>query len=145
MCVSAQRHYAGDTRAPAAARMFGHAAVVSALEPGGWALADDAALVISELVTDAVERGARGIELAITLHFDNVTITLTHDRPGAGWARPTAPGGTAERAMRQHIIASLARAQHTTDEEADRRCTQVELRADPRFAARLACERRPAD
>jgi hypothetical protein len=81
MCLTRRRRYAIDARAPAAAREYLHAAAVSALRPRGWSVADDLALIASELVTDAFIAGGRQLLLTVEFHVDFVELVGRDDRP----------------------------------------------------------------
>lgn len=91
VCVQARRAYAASTAAPAAARQFGAAAVIASISPAGWNLADDAALVISELVSSAVKAGADNLEVRLDLHRDRLEISVVDDRQLLAPDPPAAP------------------------------------------------------
>jgi two-component sensor histidine kinase len=66
--------------APALARKF----VVDHLEKplAGTATLSDAALVVSELVTNAINAGSSRIIVDIDLHHDHLTLAVSDDAPG---------------------------------------------------------------
>lgn len=142
MCVQARRAYAASTAAPAAARQFGAAAVIASISPAGWDLADDAALVISELVSGSVKAGATRLEVLLDLHLDRLDITVSDDRrllvrdpPGAA-ANPMADPG-------HQIVAALTRrrGEHVSEDGA----TQVwaQLPCDPAATTNITCTEPP--
>jgi anti-sigma regulatory factor (Ser/Thr protein kinase) len=77
MCLTRQRDYPADPRSVAMARDFVAAFVVATLDPRGWALADDAALLVSEFVSSAVETGCTRVEVRVDLHADRLELTVT--------------------------------------------------------------------
>jgi hypothetical protein len=103
MCLTRQRDYPADPSSVAMARDFVAAFVVATLDPRGWSLADDAALLASEFVTSAVEAGCRRVEVRVDLHADRLELTVTGY--GAGGASGDTSGDTSgdravERAQR---------------------------------------------
>jgi hypothetical protein len=137
MCITRQRRYAIGSRTPAAARDFGHAAVVSALNPRGWVYADDASLVISELVTEAVVSGAQWLLLTVELHFDHLVITGRDDRP-RGWRGRAEPSET-----RRRLLDELT-SRWSADDDADGTVWVARIRCDPATTDGLPCDLRPA-
>lgn len=90
-----EREFAADLSAPAAARAF-TLAELRAAGPHVVAVCDDAVLVVSELVTNAVRAGGGSVALSLALHPDHLRIRVSDD--GDGWpvprhARPDDPGG----------------------------------------------------
>jgi hypothetical protein len=139
MCLSAQRHFSITTHAPAAARQFGHAVIVTALQPGGWPLADDVGLVISELVSDAHDRGAAQADVNLDVHFDHVELRIVDDGPPH---LRRADDDVAARA-RQRILDALADDLITDMTSNGNARTVAELTVDPVHTRTLACERKP--
>ena len=77
----------------------------------GWGyhdLVDDAMLVVSELVTNAVEHAHTSCAMVVNRSGSGVRIEI-HDR-GAGTPDPQAAGATAERGRGLMIVSALARA-----------------------------------
>lgn len=145
MCVAASRRYPADSSAPAAARHFGAAAVISALTPPGWNLADDVTLLISELVTSAVIADASAVEVLVDLHRDRLDVTVTDDRPsaaaeaGGGAAVPDAGAGDAADAGGR-IVAAISTNRGVRVAPNGRTATWARLPCDPRFTTGIKCE-----
>jgi anti-sigma regulatory factor (Ser/Thr protein kinase) len=151
MCVAASRRYPADPSAPAAARHFGAAAVISALTPAGWNLADDVTLLISELVTSAVIADASAVEVLVDLHRDRLDVTVTDDRPGGGAeaaaeaAVPESDAGDASPAIDAaraggRIVAAISTNRGVHAAANGRTATWARLPCDPRFTAGIKCE-----
>jgi anti-sigma regulatory factor (Ser/Thr protein kinase) len=138
MCVAASRRYPADSSAPAAARHFGAAAVISSLTPAGWNLADDVTLLISELVTSAVVAEARAVEVLVDLHRDRLDVTVTDDRPqpdGEPVAAAPVPAGAGGR-----ILAAISTDRGVRSAGNGRTATWARVPCDPRFTAGIKCE-----
>ncbi len=106
--TSACRRFAADDSAPAAARAF----VLAALRAHGTPLADTAALVVSELATNAVRHGRTGFTVTVSALARRVRIAVGDGRPEFPVLREcseTAPGG---RGLR--IVDALSREWGTT-------------------------------
>ncbi len=138
MCVQARRVYAASTAAPAAARQFGAAAVIASISPAGWNLADDAALVISELVSSAVKAGAISLEVVLHLHRDRLEITVADDRqllapdPPAVHSRETP-----DPSMQIVTALTFRRGAQVGDDGGTR--VWAHLRCDPAATTNIAC------
>jgi len=136
MCFTRQRAFPPRTSAVADARGFTSASLVAILEPPGWAFADDAVLVVSELVTACLETAPIRIEVRLELHYDTVRIEVL----GEGALNPVRSPALA--GARGHIIDDVTdRAGFDT---VDGRTQGVAyLRCDPAYTSLLACEDRP--
>src|SRR5579875_3740111 len=77
MCLSRERAYEATPAAVGAARDFVSAFAVAMLHPRGWAVADDAALVVSELMSSAIESGCREVEVSADLHVERFDLVVT--------------------------------------------------------------------
>ena len=77
VCVNRERTYDATPQAVAAARDFVSAFAVAMLHPRGWSVADDAALVVSELMTSALEAGCGSVGVRIDLHADRLDLQVT--------------------------------------------------------------------
>lgn len=141
MCTSAERAYQGGKDAPAAARGFGHSMVVAALLPGGWNLADDVAIVISELVTGAIVAGAPSVRVRVSVHYDHVEVQVSH-RDGA----LVTGAGQHETAVatRRAVLNALTHRMTIEQHEDGHVHAHARLRCDPRFTEKIACRYRPA-
>lgn len=141
MCISAERNYAGAVNAPAAARAFGHSAVIANLQPGGWPVGDDVALVISELVTAAVDAEAESIRVIVTVHFDHLIIDIADDRRAVVPAgRSDAPAADA----RSTILRTLTPDLRVTQDHVGRTFTSAAMPCDPRYTSKVTCRYRPS-
>jgi hypothetical protein len=137
MCVAAHRRYSAGMSTPAAARQFGAAAVIAVLNPSGWNLADDAALVISELVSSAVKAGAASLDVLINLHRDRVEITVTDDRTSDPAETDTAPI-PAKDPSRQ-ILTALSASRGAALADDGRTAAWAHLPCDPRSTTHINC------
>lgn len=93
-----------DAHAPAAARK--HAAEVLGGPGVSAAVVNDVVLVVSELVTNAVEAGATSIELGIDIAQHQITVSVGDDT--GGWPMLTRPGRYATHGRGLAIIAAMA-------------------------------------
>jgi anti-sigma regulatory factor (Ser/Thr protein kinase) len=135
MCVAASRKYSADAAAPAAARHFGAAAVIAALTPAGWDLADDVTLLISELVTSAVIADATSVDVLVDLHRDRVDVTVTDDRPtSAPDAGPAPEAGDAG----GRILAAISTNRGVRRADG-RTASWARLPCDARFTGGITC------
>ena len=140
MCISAERKYRGSVTAPAAARDFSHSIVIAMLIPAGWRLADDVAIVISELVTAGVDSAAKTIDVKVTVHFDHLEIEVAHPDlvPAATNGSSTAAAQTRDIVL-EGLTTRLSR-----ESLADGRiCARAEMRCDPLYTEAVACQYRP--
>lgn len=137
MCLTVRRGFDGGTDTPAAARRFGCAAVIAALLPSGWDVADDAEIVISELVTAAVRNGATDVELLVDLHHDRLEISVTDDR---GTAAHTLGGTTATTTTSSQILEALTTERGTRMDASGRTVAWAALACDPLATTLFPCE-----
>jgi len=80
MCIIRQRTYPASTAAISPARGFASASLSTALEPEGWQLADDAVLVVSELMTACIESDAARVDVLLEMHRDAIRIQVRGKR-----------------------------------------------------------------
>lgn len=143
MCVQARRAYAASTAAPAAARQFGAAAVIASISPAGWNLADDAALVISELVSSAVKAGATELEVTLNLHRDRLEITVADDRQLLAPDPPAAtPPGSVDPGLQ--IVTALTSRRGARVAADGRTEVWAHLPCDPAATTNITCVEAPA-
>ncbi len=94
MCWAAERSFTSDARTPGDARQFVAAHLLQVLGPVGPLhhvdATDDAELVVSELVTNAVRGGAGTVEVGLRLHHGELELEVSDDGPG--WPRLVRPG-----------------------------------------------------
>ena len=79
-------HLIGDVQAPAAARRFVRAGLRDQLPPAKLPVVDDLALIVSELVTNAVRAHATNVDVEVDLDEEHVELRVSDD--AGGW--PTA-------------------------------------------------------
>lgn len=90
-----EREYVASARTPAAARSFVSTAVRELLDGSGPDdlyddLYDDLALVVSELVTNAVRAGSPTVRVALAEERSRVVVRVTDE--AAGWPHERAAG-----------------------------------------------------
>jgi anti-sigma regulatory factor (Ser/Thr protein kinase) len=88
------------------ARSIAHADVAPRLGPRASELAGDVALVLSELVTNAVSAGSTSVGIAVQLSSGQLKIEVTDD--GIGWPQSRPPSETAVDGRGLMIVAALA-------------------------------------
>lgn len=98
MCWEAAQDYPGDSRSPYLARRFcrDELGKVLADVPASAAVLDDAEVVVSELVTNAVTAGSHAVQVALALHRDLLRLTVEDDaggEPSPAEASPSDQGG----------------------------------------------------
>lgn len=138
MCMTVHREFDGSTDTPAAARRFGCAAVIAALRPSGWDVADDAEIVISELVTAAVRAGAHRVELLVDLHHDRLEISVTDDRAALEPSDPAGPSEATASTSSQILTALTTHRGARTDDDG-RTVSWAELGCDPSATTLVTC------
>lgn len=107
MCWAAERGFDSATRTPSAARQFVCSQLRGPLGPGRAAeVIDDAELVVSELVTNAVRAGADTVHVALRLHHGELELDVTDDGPG--WPRLVEPGERDPRGRGLVLVDALA-------------------------------------
>jgi hypothetical protein len=108
MCVTQLRDYPGEAGSIGAGRDFVAALVVTLLDPRGWAVADDAALLVSELVTSAVEASCRHVEVRAAVHVDAMEITVIGRGPGDPSTSASAASAGTVPPLRARLLDGLA-------------------------------------
>lgn len=139
MCMTVHREFDGSTDTPAAARRFGCAAVIAALRPSGWDVADDAEIVISELVTAAVRAGAHRVELLVDLHHDRLEISVTDDRAALEPSDPAAGPSEATASTSSQILTALTTHRGARTDDDGRTVSWAELGCDPSATTLVTC------
>jgi anti-sigma regulatory factor (Ser/Thr protein kinase) len=90
MCHQFIAHYPSGVDVPAHARTA-VAAMIDQHFDRSRELADDVALVLSELVTNSVQAGARHIRVQVTAHRAEVEVAVRDDAPGWPAVSSTSP------------------------------------------------------
>jgi len=135
MCLTRHRDYPGDVRAIAAARDFVAALVVATLDPSGWGVADDAALLASELVTRAVEAGCSHLDLLAALHADRLELSVT----GYG-----GEGEPVQSELRDRLVAGVATSAQFARRPDGTTVGSARLPCEPRWTVGVPCASGPS-
>jgi anti-sigma regulatory factor (Ser/Thr protein kinase) len=108
MCWQAAQSLSGIAHPPASARTFVCEHLDALLEVDSRPqVTDDAALVVSELVTNAVQAGSSFIGLSVELHHGELRLEVTDD--GAGWPMLQHPDPGADHGRGLLLVAAAAR------------------------------------
>ena len=110
----------------------------------GDGLVDDAVLVASELLTNALRAGAPWLELRLTAHVDELCVGVRDavpGRPGPG-RRVVAPTDPAGRGL---AVVERVALSWGVDDDGDTKTVWVTLPVPAGTAARFNCVRDPAD
>ena len=110
MCRDVTLSYGwSDATVPAAARAHCQSQLITLLPDAAprRALADDAGLVVSELVTNAVAAGSTQVEVRLEVHRDHVRLAVGDDADGLPALR--AAGPTDPRGRGLAIVAAVSR------------------------------------
>lgn len=109
MTHSALARVAGNVHAPAEARRFVAAFVAEHHEPhaaGSTVRGDDVAMIVSELVTNAVRAGGQTVLVQVTIAMRRLRIEVTDDVAGWPKLRATHPDDPTGRGL--PLVAALA-------------------------------------
>jgi anti-sigma regulatory factor (Ser/Thr protein kinase) len=93
MCQSATVSYRSDAGVPKLARDY-CAEFVAAATPGGQSsieLVDDTRLVVSELVTNALNAGSADVRVTVEVHRGHVRVAIGDDAPSRPQPRDAGP------------------------------------------------------
>jgi anti-sigma regulatory factor (Ser/Thr protein kinase) len=117
--------YPSSNATPAAARRFSRLSLAAAFGPTvPLELLADAELLVSELVTNAIDAKATWVEVTVLVHETLVRLEVRDD--AAGLPKPTSPEAGSRRGRGLLIVEELATA-WGFDSEADRKCVWVEF------------------
>jgi anti-sigma regulatory factor (Ser/Thr protein kinase) len=105
MCWQLERVLPGDQMAPAAARSIVETELLQRLDAARNPVVDDAVLVVSELVTNAVLAGSKSVKVAIELHHAELKIEVIDDADG--WPEPRAATATDSTGRGLGIVAAV--------------------------------------
>jgi len=111
--------------------------VTEALPAGEAVVADDAALVMSELATNAVLAGCSTMSVAVDVHRSYVRLGVSDDAPG--WPRRTA-GDPADLHGRGLVIVDALSERWGADQTDDGKEVWAELAIPAGLAPQLACQ-----
>ncbi|MDT4894564.1 MAG: hypothetical protein QOE97_3599 [Pseudonocardiales bacterium] len=82
--------FGGGLEAPSDARSYAVEQLSGLLGQRSNGLVENAALIVSELVTNAVRADSNRLELAMTIRGDSIELRVCDDGPG--WPQPRDPG-----------------------------------------------------
>jgi anti-sigma regulatory factor (Ser/Thr protein kinase) len=111
---------AAEVGAPRAARSFVTHHLADRVLPAG-VLIGDVVLVVSELVTNAVEAGASNLGLTLALNLRGLELVVEDD--AGGWPLRTVVGADAARGRGLNIVEQLADSWHVTGTPGGKRVT----------------------
>jgi anti-sigma regulatory factor (Ser/Thr protein kinase) len=138
MCWQVERDFGGDPRTPGLARDFVGAGLDATLASAARSeIVDDAGLVVSELVTNAVAAGSNRVLLAVRLHRRQLTIAVTDDGPG--WPTPRSGGPEDPSGRGLLIVGSLAQAWGVERLAGDRKQVWASLPVPEELTRSLHC------
>ena len=109
MCREVKLSYGwSDARAPTGARAFcrDQLSAMFADAAASAPVQDAAALIVSELVTNAVNAGSRELDVTLAAHRDHLRIAVRDDAPGRPEPRSAAPTDSHGRGL--EIVAALS-------------------------------------
>ena len=98
--------FVAEPTAPALARAWSLAQLRGVLTEDAPDLCDDTALVVSELITNAIQAGATSANLELIIEADHLRISVRDDVPGQVEAQDAAPHDVHGRGLA--IVAALA-------------------------------------
>jgi anti-sigma regulatory factor (Ser/Thr protein kinase) len=143
MCWSEQQTYPGQPSSSSAARMFTITCLGQILgnHTSATAAINDAALVVSELVTNAINARATKVTVDVTIHHDHLRLAVSDNAYGRPEPRSSSPTATGGRGLR--IVEQLVRGWGTVT-GSDGKQVWAELSLDPVATAPLKCKSLPA-
>lgn len=140
MCWAAERSFASDARTPGAARQFVSSQLPDLLGPlDELDLAADAELVVSELVTNAVQAGAETVDVGLRLHHGELEIEVADDGPG--WPLLVRPGEQEAHGRGLVLVDALAHRWRTERIESGGKRVLVTIAVPPELTRGLRCDR----
>lgn len=106
--------------------------------PASADVTEDAALVLTELVTNAVTAGSTSVQVDLTVHRSHLVITVGDD--AAGWPRLITAGVLDERHRGLRLVDALAHT-WTVHKRADGgKSVTAELALPPDLTGQLPCD-----
>ena len=109
MCEQVQRSYPREDGSVPAARHLcvNHLREVFGADADSGELIDDCALIVSELVANAINAGSSLITVEVAVHRDHIRVAVVDDAAGTPHSQNAAPTDTHGRGLR--IVEALAR------------------------------------
>jgi signal transduction histidine kinase len=140
MCWRVDRSFRADTRAPGAARDFVDVELTRRFAPiARPPVIDDALLVVSELVTNALRAGSSSASVLVRLHRAELEIAVTDDAPGQPEVQHAAPSESHGRGL---LIVQMVAAQWGTDNLPVGKCVWAALALPTPVALAAVCGER---
>ncbi len=138
MCWDTARTYPGSQRAPSLARRFCADQLMTQLadRPDRRAIIDDAVVIVSELVTNAVRAGCTSAQVSLTMHHRQLRVAVDDDAPGM--PSPRQPTDRDPRGRGLAIAAELSSAWGTENTATGKR-VWAELDLSPALTTALTC------
>jgi anti-sigma regulatory factor (Ser/Thr protein kinase) len=139
VCWQGSRRYRCDRSAPRQARGFAAEHLREVLGDGDAAadVVDDAGLVISELVTNALNAGCTDIVLAVNVHRDHLQLGVRDDGPGL--PQPRRPSTDDPRGRGLQIVERLSRSWDVQTHEPHGKTVSATLPVHTHLTAGLPC------
>ncbi|MCU1656943.1 MAG: putative sensor protein [Pseudonocardiales bacterium] len=138
MCWDIAEFYPCDTRSPGYARRFCSKHIPAVLAGGRDrdAIVEDAAIIVSELVTNSINAGCSAVHVELSIHREHLRLTVRDDAPGEPRRREAGPEDVHGRGLT--ITASLARAWGVEPADTGKQ-VWAELEYPPQMAGALDC------
>jgi anti-sigma regulatory factor (Ser/Thr protein kinase) len=144
VCWAAERRFVSEARTPSAAREFVSSQLRRLLGPvPDGEPVDDAELVVSELVTNAVRAGAGTVRVGLSVHHGELQVDVTDDGPG--WPRLVRPGEQDPRGRGLVLVDALADRWRAERIEGGGKRVRVTVAVPAEFTRTLRCDRPRAD
>ena len=140
MCRRSARSFCPGYGSPAAARAFVRAELAAALLAGPAVQdpSEDAALVVSELVTNAVNAGSTVVEVDLTVHHARLVLVVGDDAPG--WPRLVTAGPSERRHRGLRLVEALSQQWTVQPRAGSGKNVMAEIGLPVESTAELACE-----
>lgn len=140
MCWRVEQTFRADTRTPGAARDFVDVELSRRFMPlSRPAVIDDALLVASELVTNAVRAGSSSVSVLVRLHRSELEIAVADDAPGEPEVQHAEPSESHGRGL---FIVQLLAAQWGIDRTPAGKCVWAALLLPTPVALAAVCGER---
>lgn len=140
MCWRVEQSFGADTRAPGAARDFVDVELTRRFSPlARPPVIDDALLVVSELVTNAVRAGSASVAVLVRLHHSELEIAVVDTAAGTPEVCQADPSDSHGRGL---LIVTMVAAQWGVDDLPSGKCVWAALALPTPVALAAACGER---
>jgi anti-sigma regulatory factor (Ser/Thr protein kinase) len=140
VCWATERGFDSETHAPGAARQFIGSTLLELVPTSAETeVLADAELVISELVSNAVQAGAAKVRVGLELHHGQLELDVADDGPG--WPTLVRPGAHEAHGRGLVLVNALAQRWAAEPIEAGGKRVRVILVVPPEFTRALECNR----